>query len=69
MIEVRRTWILNENPRVSEVIVEFPCFKDPEIVSILIINFRCHTCYINVLITLFYYDYADERRISYDNQS
>lgn len=38
MIEVRRTWILNENLRVSEVIVEFPCFKDPEIVSILIMN-------------------------------
>ena len=32
VIEVRRKWILNENPRVSKVIVEFPCFKDPEIV-------------------------------------
>ena len=32
--ELRRSWIREESPSVSEVLEKFPCFTDPRIVSI-----------------------------------
>ena len=33
--ELRRTWIREENPSVSEILEKFPCLSDSRIVSIM----------------------------------
>ena len=33
ILELRRSWIVGDCPPVSEIISEFPCFKEPAVVS------------------------------------
>ena len=44
ILELRRSWIVGDCPPVSEIISEFPCFKEPAVVS----NF-CYSTFNNFI--------------------
>ena len=35
---IRRKWICDESPSVNDVLIKFPCFKEPKLVSFIMIK-------------------------------